>query len=514
MSHTTASISNGNVIVRSILKLLRLGASQECDFEWEERRQFYDAMWGYYTNDVFFPQCDGGMREVLNNSLGGAAAADLSGIYNPVQRIVDCYENVFRGELGKEIRLAKTLMNDREVNVRILGTKDSIGPVEQIWTASKFSTKKSLLTKYGACFGTVGVRVVANSSTQKVSLQIEHPGRIKDVELDEFGVVQQVMLEYDRMEGDLGEDRQQFRIKELLTKDRFYAWREEQPWNLIDEVVDVNGSGVPNELGFVPYVLIKHSESGEDFGISAYHSSVPIINMVNALATHIQIQVHRHVKAKWFIAAGGAAPEVVDLSDLTVAYVQQTEGSARPMIEPLVAKLSLKDAVELLSFYVQELNDRQPELKAIDGKFLAQQSGDSISQLREPAEQKLLATRTVYEAGLVHAFKMAMVWGQHMGIWDIGVQVSDPLSADEAMNSQELDFAFEARPGLPITATDALNRQAMEDGHTKTLADVSQTGAEDLSRRERLRMRGYDEEKITKIINESKTEDPIPTVEQ
>ncbi len=515
MPHNKQAIESVNPIVKNLLKLLRLGATQQDDFEWDDRRQYYDTCWGYYTNDVYFLQADGGIREIVNKSLGNAQVADLTGIYNPTQRIVDSYENIFRGEFGEDMNVDDVMADGRAVKPMLVNSKEARSPVGDIFRWSRWNVKKNLLTKYGACLGTVGVRIVAATATDttpaNVRLQFEHPGRIKDLELDEMGNVVSILLEYDRLEGALGEERTEVRITETLTKTEFSATRDDKPWNLF---TDSPGGPVDNALVIVPYIMIRHNDIGDDFGLPAFHSSITILNIINALAKHIQIQIHRHVRAKWLVIASGKEPTEFDMSDLTVAYINQAADAARPVIQPMVANLNLADATAVLSFYTQELHDRQPELKATDGKFLAQQSGDSISQLREPAEQRLLSARNVYEEALIGALKIALVWGDMLELWDLGEDITTGPSAVAALTSGNLDFRFTVRSGLPVTATDDLIRMQGEDLHLRTLADVSQTGAEDLSRRERMRIRGYEEEEIKKIIEEARTQDVIPDTDQ
>ncbi len=513
MSHTIAGSSRTNFIVNNVFKLLRLGGAQDEDFEWDERRQYYDMLWGYYTNDVYFAQEDGGLREVINKSLGNAEVADLLGLYNPVQRVVDVYANVLRGPFGKEIKVDE-MVGGVEVN-EILLNGDS--PVQKIWNWSKLDTKNSLLTKYAACFGSVGLRVVATPENKdrgipaRVRVVVEHPSRIKDIEFDLDGNVASVLLEYRRFEGPLGELREEHEIRELLTVDSFQAWRDEQEWDLIR---DRPGGPIPNELGVVPYVLLKHEDTGDDFGLPSVHSSLPILNAINALATHLQIQVHRHVRAKWLVIASGSKPETFDMSDLSIIYVQQNSEGSRPLIEPLISNLSIGEATQLMDFFASELNDRQPELKAVDGKFLAQQSGDSISQLREPAVQRLRLARQNYEAGLISAFRIGLAWGVLFDLWDLGLGKGNQEVALATLNSEDSNFMFNDRDVLPKTQNDLFLETSREDAHFKTNADVSTTGVEDTSRRERLRIRGYNEEEIEKILEESRTEDVIPTVGQ
>jgi hypothetical protein len=48
----------------------------------------------YYHNQAYGPLTEGGYRQNINAALGNAAAADLSGLYNPVAEVVELYQHV------------------------------------------------------------------------------------------------------------------------------------------------------------------------------------------------------------------------------------------------------------------------------------------------------------------------------------------------------------------------------------------------------------------------------------
>ena len=388
---------------------------QPTHFAWTERMGNY-ALWdAYYTNTIFDSFADGGYRDEINRRLGGAAAADLDGLYNPVRSVVNLYQHVFAGAFGDEIAIEPEEQADSRL----------VDAVNAIWKTSNLTIKKTDLCRMAARLGCVGVRIVADEQRQRVYLKLEHPRIIRDVELDVRGNVTSIQLEYNVTTG-LAEDAQTITIREELTKETFKAWRMSNghaiaPFDTFSMTDHGPQSVMPNPLGIVPYVLLWHdTDPDAKFGVNCFAHAASPLNRVNSLLSHIDIQVHRTVRAKWLVAANGAAPTEFDLGDMTIAYVNTGAGGSAPVMQPMIANLSLADAVTQTKLQLDLIEDSLPELKATQGKYLAGQSGETIAQLRKPARDLLVLARTNYEDALVRAQSIAVSWGILMGVWDVG----------------------------------------------------------------------------------------------
>lgn len=421
---------------------------------WTDRQMEYLAWDAYYANTIYESIANGGQRETINASLGNAAAADLGGLYNPVASVVDLYLHVFAGRFSEEIQVVP------EGAAR----PALVEAIERIWQWSNLTIEKQPLCRLAATHGCVGLRIVARDdddpAKRRVYIKPEHPRIIRDVELDERGNVTAIQLEYDLTFG-LAEEAQTITIREEMDKERIATYRmvgaSKTPFNLATREAD-EGAVYGNPLGIVPYVLLRHEHTGDTWGRNAFYKQRGPLDRLNALVSHIDVQIHRHVKAKWFIAASGAAPTEVDLSDLTVAYVDQRQQAAPPIVEPLVAKLDLPGATAQAQMQLALIEDQLPELKATQGKFLAGQSGETIAQLRQPAEDKLSLARTNYEDALMRAQQIAVSWGIMLSLWDVGTGMGDRASADRAYTAGYEDHRFNERPllpGGPVPATAA-----------------------------------------------------------
>jgi hypothetical protein len=448
--------------IRAIGRMLRRDGTQPTGSVLADRFYSYMAWDAYYHNQIYNSLAQGGQRENLNAILGNAAAADLAGLYNPIAEVCDLYQHVLGGTFGVDI----TVQSDNDKLLPALRMPGQPAPpatpLELIWQWSSIQQAKQILCSLAPRHGNVGLRIVARRAVEvngkqvelpleqrRVFIKPEHPRIIRDVERDERGNVIAIELEYDEATG-LGDDREVERIREQMTKTEFRLWTVKQ------------GTLEPraqyaNELGVVPYVLLDHQPSGETWGLNAFYRAAPLIDRLNALATHVNIMIHRHVRATWLVAAAGGSPEQMDFSGGNILYVNtQTTGGSVPLVEPLVAPLNLADAIEQTKALQEQVEDRLPELKATAGKFLANQSGETVAQLRKPAEDRLALARVNYEDALVRAQQIALSFGVLYELWDVGTGMGTREAAERAYRNGYEDHVFNDRELLPLTETERL----------------------------------------------------------
>lgn len=411
--------------IRLLNRMITGEAAQQTSWTWVDRQNAYDIWSAYYSNSIYDPISDGGQRENINAILGNAAAADLAGMYNPVGAVVDLYLNVFGGAFGEQITIVPE-------GVATVALSDAIA---KIWRWSNLTIEKQPLCRLAAMHGTVGLRIVAKDGPRpRVYLKVEHPKIIRDFEADDRGNITAVQLEYEETTG-LGEDAKTTIVREELTKTEFRIYDATTGKPLLTD-------RTPNALGVVPYVIIRHEHLGETWGRNSFYRAHTPIDRLNALITHVNTQIHRHVRAKWFIAADGAAPESFDLSDMTVAFSRLSNGATAPVMLPMVAPLNLADAIAQSQMLIGIIEDLLPELKATQGKFLSGQSGETIAMLRKPAEDRVLLARSLYEDALVRAQQIAVSWMVLLGMADIGTGRDAQRAYDEGFE----DHHFQERP--------------------------------------------------------------------
>lgn len=417
---------------------------------WQDRQYGYLTWDAYYANTIYETLANGGQRENINAALGNASAADLAGLYNPVAAVVDLYLHVFGGSFGDEV----------QVEPQGVAGAALVEAVGQLWKWSNLTIEKQPLCRLAATHGCVGIRIVARDDPRperrRVYLKPEHPRIIRDAEADDRGNVSAIQLEYELTTG-LAENATTITIREELTKESIRTYRVDGarlvPYDLVLRQDNGPASAYDNALGVVPYVLLRHEHTGDLWGRNSFYKARAPLDRLNALMAHIDIQIHRHVKVKWFIAAAGAPPTQVDLSDATVAYVNLQNSNGTPIVQPLVAPLDLGGALAQAQLQLGIIEDMLPELKATQGKFLAGQSGQTVAELRRPAEDRLALARSNYEDAMVRAQQIALSWGVLMGVWNLGTGTGSREAADAAYQGGYEDHRFNTRPLLPATAS-------------------------------------------------------------
>lgn len=415
-----------------------------------DRRTVYDADEAYYHNTAYDPLSLGGLREQINAVLGNTAAADLAGLYNPVAEVVDLYQHVF----GGSFRLSTDdPAEDQPTDIRAVTDNPALlGALDLLWRTSNLDVTKQALCRLPPLHGTCGIRVRAvndpDPARRRVYLKPEHPRIIRDVELNERGDVTAIILEYDITTGlDNGTTNTQeiITIREEMTKERLSVYRVQG-----SAQVPYGAGSYPNALGVVPYVLLTHQDGGEAFGLSAWYRARGPLDRLNALMTHTDVNIHDHVNVVWVIAGGGAAPTTIDLTGRKVLYVNTAAGG-NVSATPLVANLNLADSIARARQQIDLIEDRLPELKAVVGRFLSGQSGETIAQLRAPAEQRLGLARARYEDALIRASQIAVSWMVLLGMVDIGTGIGTREAAEAAYRDGLEEFSLNRRPLLPPT---------------------------------------------------------------
>lgn len=430
---------------------------------YESRQVAYKLWWAYFDNHVYEPQEWGGYRSIISDLLGDSAVGGITSFFNPVERAVRAYEYVFDGKFGEDIILDTKVDNGNTINNV---TKEAIN---QTWNWSNINGWKDKFLIKSAALGTCNIRIVFRNDNngKRILLLPEHPSIVRYVERDDRGNITQLVLEYEKVEGDFFDDgdnqRQQHKYIEYMSREKFWMVKDGEWWNYTlnngkGEFVDSREEAtVPNKLGIVPYVFAMLVDIGGDFGVPCFYGRERQIDHLNALAAHINYQIHKHVVPTWLIEAGGPVPELIQMGDQKIWYVKKdTSITSQVSVKDLVSKMDLNQAITQQTKLQEELTNSMPELKATDGQFLSHQSGGTVAQLRIPAEQRILVARTNLESALVKAQKIAISLGILHGIWDLGTGINSRSAADEAFAQGLEDHRFAKRPALPLTTDDRL----------------------------------------------------------
>ncbi len=179
----------------------------------------------------------------------------------------------------------------------------------------------------------------------------------------------------------------------------------------------------PNELGFVPFVEVRHVETGEALGECTFQKAIPLLDEVNRLASQLAEIVSRHAEPQWAVI-GAEASDLVKSGD-NVWFIPQG-GDVRPLVAGI-------DITGVLAF-IQEIRDQVhgalPEL-AFDELRKKDQIATATLELQlMELVLKIRRIRPNYDQGLVNALRLAGRAAATMGLSDVAVLDDEALALD------------------------------------------------------------------------------------
>lgn len=486
-------------------------AEQGIAWDWEERRVDY-ALWeAHYFNTAYDLQANGGFREViLKYHLGidcdygsdPTAVPKLIGHYNPVKQIVDAYQNMLPGQYGVDIAVAEKV-DGRDVNRVLLDRAQD--PLGKLWRQSNLDTHKQELQRTGANLGTVGIRVVSDTSEPsqpRVYLDFDHPSKIVDYEEDSRGNVVHVRLEYTTVMGFAKEAR------DVEVVEEFDRERLSVTYDGVEQLADQT-----NELGFCPYVIYRHRGT-KGFGRPCHDGTLPIIDAINWTITNQGESIYEHMWPQWFLTAGGAQPTQVNFGKGRVWYVATNADAPPPSATAIVPQLDQASGTKFIEDRKGEVRERQPETALGSLDTLSGLSGESYAKLLLAAEERVLSARANLQHALKRAIQMGFSYQIANRMADFGTGLGTREAADRAFNSGALDFEFKGQPAVPRTAADkVLQVDADLAERTKKLANANTLQRMGLPLEEVLREAGYDDQRVQELLTLARTEQVVPTEE-
>jgi hypothetical protein len=467
------------------------------DWEWEERRDAYSEWAKLHANTVYDDAADGGSMELILTDVIGREESSgemIVGYENPLRAICEAYQNVFRGVWGRDFW---PMSADGD---EMLQTSSGLyRALAAVWKESSLDNKKQVMQTFAPLFGTVGLRISAYASTGVARIAIDHPGRIVDFDEDEDGRCTAVLLEYSELAGPLGRERRVDSVRDFMD-DRII--RRERNGNLEFEV--------QNALGVCPYVVLRHSDTGGEFGAPAFFGSEKIIHHINWRITRQDTCVDRNEFPTWFITGSGDAPERISLTGDHAIYCKTDVDVPSPTVNAMTPNIQHGEHRAFYADLIERLKSRQPELILNDLKALSGQSGETIAQLLKPVAQRIELARSNYEHAVIRAMKIAVAWKVLLGAADVGSGSGNTEAAIRSLSATEADWTFNARSALPESPFDVVKREEAETWRrSRNIADAS--AAVFVSEREKLRIAGYDEKRIADIEKEVGEQDVIPT---
>jgi hypothetical protein len=476
----------------------------------DTRVSTYDLNVALYDNSIYQAWREWVLGNYFIDVTGDCSKLWLAGFFNPVKEIVDLYvSNVLPGVWGNGIEI-DPLVDGKPVNPKLAD------PVRRIWRDSNLDTNKSIITKYAANLGTVGMRVhrtpetiPGDRSTSRVRITEDHPSRLFNIVEDGQGNVTDVCLKYDvQRNANTGKtaltdpDWQTYEVVETLTQDEF-----SQKIGGKEQLTDDQRR---NPYGFCPYVILRHKDNGTQFGDWAYKGSEHVIHAINFRLSQNDRSIGRHMFPKWFIAAAGDKPQNIDVAGDKASYVKLTPDGPPPMMEAIVAKVDFPAALAFMMQMINQLRRRQPEMAVGDLQLYANLSGETVAQVLKQAESAIFDVRPAYDHAFIRALQMGLSIGMTDGLtaYDVGAGTGEG-SGDRAYQQGLETFQFKPRPALPQTpAQQIAQAQAGIAEQSARLATAKLASNVGTDTQTTLEIGGFDEATAQEIIRRKRTQDP------
>jgi hypothetical protein len=374
-------------------------------------RELYALLESYYHSNHLYDSLASSRYEA---GVWSPAAKELR---NPANRIVDVYA-------------AKLLGSTLEDALPIKAEKEQIiEPIQRVWHWSNFARRKQVFSRYSALFGTVFLKVVQPQGSERVFFQIIHPGRVSDFELDERDFVTYCRVDTPSKRREAG------RIIRFIATEvwdaaagtvRFYE--HAKPLDTPLEQLGTPELRRLSEFGidFVPFVLHKHRDVGEDRGLGAFTHALTKIDEANRMATRLHQLLFRHNKPVGAIESAGrdasgrpVPPPDLDGEDAGVVTLADEELWRMPggwTYRTLVPDLKYAEALAILNAMMAELEDDCPELTYARIREIQDASGVALRYRLLMANDRILEARGNAHESIQRADMMALTMGKRAGL--------------------------------------------------------------------------------------------------
>jgi len=457
----------------------------------ESRKLRYAILWAMYENTAYDRM-----------HTWAAAYKNTYGLYKYVRNI---YNPSYRvGEFWKAHLLGGTLdLNAGDGSqvpscLPIVTTDDNLREaISQVWRWSNWQFKKDILGLWGSILGDGVLKINDRPDKGRVYMQVVHPGKLKDIELDEWGNVKNYILEERRPDPRNGRKGSTVTYREVATRDgdavvyqtylddTLYAWSPDQ------------GAEWTEDYGFVPMVVFQHNNVGLDFGWSELYPGLSKYREVDDQASKLHDQIRKIVGAPMLMAGVSKPKSAVRVEGETpsedkpepgreeLPYIYTDKENAKAI--PIVADLNIKDVSENLQSLLKVIESEYPELSADLHNVNGDISGRALRINRAPAADKVLQRRPNYDDAIVRAQMMSVSIGGMRGYF--------PGYDLDSFGAGKLEHAIGDRPVFTGDPMDKLE----EDKEFWATAKAARDAGVPLTTY--LELEGWEPDKIAKIID-------------
>lgn len=390
-----------------------------------ERQSELSRRAGYY---------DGSVYSALLNSLaryGPRVTGNIKPLFLPLSRAVDVDAGVVPGGWA---------LDDDAPEAWGKG-------LDQLFRDSQWATQGVLLVHYGAVYGVSVLKVADVRAQNKVVLSPVDPCCVITLNDSVYGTSPDLAICVERRVDTKGS----YEYAEVVTRESVSTYRDGALTGF-----DGRPAEYPNELQFVPFVEVRHIETGNWLGEATYQKVMPLLDQLNTMATHLSDIVRKHSDPQW--VGQGMEPAELTHSSGNMWFIPQGAD-----VKALVPQIDVAGVLAFIKTIEEQVHQGLPEL-AFD-QLRAKENIATATVELQLAEMsiKIRRIRPNYDAGLSRACQMAGAAAIAMGLPTVA-----PLA----------DPAFSFDPNRPIIPLDQkseleLEKLALEVDMLRKQAEVS-----------------------------------------
>lgn len=433
---------------------------------WLSRRGHYDHLWALYTNSKYD---DLAQWASYKNRYG--LYRYVRSVYNPARRLADFYAGIIypgtlthdAGRLPNGARIAIPLGEDTPPAL--------VEAIGQIWQWSNWAAGKSLIARWGAALGNVGIEIVDDVERGKVRIEAVWPGAVDALDLDPVGNVKAYALEYEILDAE-GKART---YRREVDPETIRTFQDGQPYGY-----DGNPAEWANPYGFAPMVWIPHTHAGGSFGEPALRN-LGKLDELNSLVSVALDRIIGVMASPILIAGGGSIAPISGTGASGSTHLDADPQSGRDRIPVVqgphestieqIAPEGITEASLLIDALLREIEGDHPELTLYrELRGMSHVTGPGAERMLGDAAALIQDARTNYDVHTTKILQMAVAvggWRASSGAWDRGGSLTRQQAklvgfGLDSYQRGDLDFEIMPRPIIPETPREQAERERLE----------------------------------------------------
>lgn len=295
--------------------------------------------------------------------------------------------------------------------------------IDTVFDWSNWDTDGVLFVHYGAQYGVSGLRVADLRDVGRVIVQPIDPTLFMTIGMRAYDNTPDMSIMIEKREDT---DGKTFEYAEVITPNSIRTFKDGSPYGF-----DERKPEYPNELNFVPFVEIRHIETGKPFGECTFQKAIRLLDSVNRMASDLKKIIDKNSDPQWAIM--GAEPSELNHSSDNAWFLP-----ADAKVQILVPQIDIEGVLAFIKEIAINVKKALPEKSFDDLREKDQIATATLELQLMELVLKVKRCRPNYDKGLKLALQMAGKAAKTMSLPEIAV-----------LDDEELRFDDE-RPILPI----------------------------------------------------------------